>query len=54
MDDEQRGPGRPTLFKPEYVEQAEKLAVLGATDEEIGDFFGVSARTIYRWKLDHP
>lgn len=46
---------RPSSFKPEYVEQAKKLAaVLGATDVEIAAFFGVSDRTIYRWKLEQP
>lgn len=33
--------GRPTLFKPEYIEQAKKLALLGATDKELADFFEV-------------
>lgn len=42
--------GRPTEFKPEYVEQARKLCTLGATDIELADFFGVSDRTIYRWQ----
>lgn len=45
--------GRETLFKPEYVEQAEKLSMLGATDVEIADFFGVDRSTLYRWKLAH-
>lgn len=46
---------RPSAFKPEYVEQAKRLAsVLGATDVEIAQFFGVSDRAIYRWKLAHP
>jgi transposase len=49
-----RGRGRPTDFNPEYVRQAEKLCALGATDEEIADFFGVQTRTIYRWKAAHP
>ena len=31
--------GRPTKFKPEFVEQARKLAQLGATDREVADFF---------------
>lgn len=44
--------GRPTKFKPEFVEQAKKLAKLGATDIEIADFFEVDARTINRWKLE--
>jgi len=43
---------RPSSFKPEYVEQAQKLAKLGATDIEIADFFHVDVRTLYRWKVD--
>lgn len=30
------------------------LSQLGATDQEIADFFEVDVRTIYRWKHDHP
>ncbi len=46
------GPGRPTKFRPEYVEQARKLCLLGATDQEMADFFDVEVRTIYRWKAE--
>lgn len=46
--------GRPKKFKPEYVEQAEKLCSLGATDIEIADFFKVDVRTLYRWKASNP
>lgn len=46
--------GRPTKFKPEYVEQAKKLAQLGATDRETAEFFGVSESTLNLWKLTHP
>lgn len=46
--------GRPSDYQPEFVDQAAKLCALGATDEEVGDFFGVSSRTIYRWKAAHP
>lgn len=42
--------GRPTTYDPSYVEQAKKLAALGATDIEVADFFEVDVRTIYRWK----
>ncbi|MGV8823024.1 terminase [Methylibium petroleiphilum] len=35
------------------VEQARKLCLLGATDQEVADFFEVSTRTIYRWKALH-
>lgn len=45
--------GRPTDYREEYAGQAEKLCQLGATDLELADFFEVSVRTIYRWKLDH-
>jgi len=46
--------GRPSKFKPEFVEQAEKLCRLGATDIEIADFFGIDVRTLHRWKGTHP
>lgn len=45
--------GRPPSYKKSFAKQAEKLCILGATDAEVADFFGVSARTVYRWKLDH-
>jgi hypothetical protein len=45
--------GRPSKFKPEYIEQAEKLCKLGATDMEVADFFGVEVRTVYRWKAEN-
>ena len=48
-----RGRGRPSPYKPEYAKQAEKLCRLGATDEELADFFGVCVRSIYRWTQAH-
>jgi hypothetical protein len=45
--------GRPPKFRPEFVDQARKLAALGATDREIAEFFDVEERTVYRWKHDH-
>jgi len=45
--------GRPTDYRPEYAQQAEKLCRLAATDIEIADFFQVDVRTIYRWKEAH-
>jgi len=44
---------RPTKFKPEFVEQARKLCGLGATDEDLADFFNVSIRTIANWKTEN-
>ncbi len=46
--------GRPSKFKDEYIEQARKLAALGATDVDAADFFEVDEATIYRWKHSHP
>jgi len=45
--------GRPTVYHDSYPKQASKLAQLGATDQEVADFFEVDVRTIYRWKHDH-
>jgi hypothetical protein len=46
--------GRPTDYRPEYAEQAEKLCKLGATDAELGEFFGVTEQTVNNWKNAHP
>lgn len=46
--------GRPTVYKPEYVELAQNYALLGATDEQMGKFFGVADRTFQKWKKKHP
>ncbi len=48
-----RSAGRPTAYKPEYAEQVVHLCKLGATDEELARFFGVTVRTLYRWKAQH-
>lgn len=45
--------GRPTRYKKEFAEQAEKLCKLGATDKEMADFFGCAESTLYKWKLAH-
>lgn len=45
--------GRPSAFRPEFVEQAKKLCMLGATDVELADFFNVSINTIGNWKSQH-
>lgn len=46
--------GRPSNYKPEYAEQAQKLCLLGATDVQLADFFHVTDRTILSWKKKHP
>ena len=46
--------GRPTAYKPDFCEQARKHCLLGATNEELGEFFGVTRRTIDNWIACHP
>ena len=42
-------------YNPKYhVNWAWSLAIKGAVDTEIADAFGVSVRTIHRWKKEHP
>lgn len=42
-----------TIYKPEYPEQARKLCLLGATDIELAEFFGIGASTLTVWKKRH-
>ena len=42
--------GRPSLYREEYAEQARKLCLLGATDQELAQFFEIDVRTVYDWK----
>ncbi len=46
--------GRPSPYRDEFPAQAKKLCLLGATDLQLADFFGVSESTINNWKIDHP
>lgn len=53
MEETKAKTGRPSKFKPEFVEQARKLAALGATDRDAADFFAVNEATLHRWKHTH-
>jgi len=46
------GPGRDSQYDPSMNDQARKLALLGLTNEEMAEFFGISERTFYRWMAD--
>lgn len=46
--------GPPVKYKPSYNKEVKKLCLLGATDEQIADFFEVDRSTISRWKHDYP
>lgn len=48
------GRGRPSKLNDQIIEQTYKLCLLGATDEELADFFGVARSTINNWKGKHP
>lgn len=43
------GPGRDSDYDPSMNDAARKLALLGLTNEEMAEFFGVHVSTFYRW-----
>lgn len=47
-------PGRPTKYKAEFCELARNYCLLGATNETLADFFGVTRSTIDLWIARHP
>jgi len=47
-------PGRPSKFKDEFRDQVYRLTLLGATDEELAQFFKVNVDTINEWKHSKP
>lgn len=48
-----KGGGRKSEYREEYVELAYNYCLLGATDEELAKFFDVSEKTINNWKEMH-
>lgn len=46
--------GRPTSFHPDMGEEAHNYCLLGATNDELAGFLGVSPRTIDNWLVRHP
>lgn len=47
--------GRPSKFKPEYVEIGKRLCEHNAfTDAELATAFGITLSTLHLWKLKHP
>lgn len=47
--------GRPTDYREEYNEQAEKQCrIYGAVDKKIAEFFEVSEVTLNAWKKEYP
>jgi hypothetical protein len=46
--------GRPTVYRDEHAVQVYKLCLLGATDVELADFFGIAESTLHLWVKRHP
>ncbi|RCL00002.1 MAG: hypothetical protein JSC085_000989 [Candidatus Tokpelaia sp. JSC085] len=46
--------GRPTSFKPEYVELVKCYCEIGLTDQEICEVLCISLPTFYRWQHSNP
>jgi hypothetical protein len=46
--------GRPSAFKPEYVDLVYKYCLLRATDRELARLFKVTEKTINYWKNTYP
>ena len=44
------GAHRPTKYKEEYAGQARNYCLLGATDDDLAEFFDVTQKTINNWK----
>lgn len=45
--------GREPLYKEEYNDLAYNYCLLGARDKDLGEFFGVTERTINNWKKEY-
>jgi hypothetical protein len=48
-----KGGGRPTAYKKEFVRIAANMCRLGATDNDLAEALGVGIGTINAWKLKH-
>jgi hypothetical protein len=46
--------GRPSDFRPEFVELAREQIERGKTDVELAAFFGVAPATLYVWRNNFP
>lgn len=49
----QPGPGRPPIYDETMPERARKLALLGMTNKEMAEIFGIEEATFYAWLSEH-
>jgi hypothetical protein len=54
MEKGKKKTGRPSKYKPEYDEQAAKLCLLGATNDDLAKFFNVAVSTVNKWIAEIP
>ncbi|WNB74548.1 helix-turn-helix domain-containing protein [Methylomonas koyamae] len=54
MTEDTKKRGRPRGYKPEYVQLAHNYTLLGAPQEQLGEFFNVAVETIEVWIKRHP
>lgn len=50
----QRAGGRPSVYDSALDEQARRLCLLGLTDTEICEYFGINSKCMWRWDKEHP
>ena len=48
------GTGRPSKYRPEFAKSALTMMENGATVAELGKYFGVTERTVWRWMAEKP
>jgi hypothetical protein len=53
MDEEKNKGGRPTKYKEQYNDEAYELCLLGCTNKELAEYFGIDPDTIYEWQGTH-
>lgn len=46
--------GRPSKYDGTFAAEAARLCLLGATDAELAEHFGVAESTFYKWKTEFP
>jgi hypothetical protein len=46
--------GKPSVYLKRYADEGRKLCLMGATDAQMADFWGVHENTINNWKRAHP
>lgn len=54
MSSETKKIGRPTKYDPSYVQKVQQVCLLGGTDEQIADYFGVCVNTVLNWQKEYP